>query len=117
LSAVSTDGADTVLKMRGVPDVAGNADPETGYQVRIDGTNTVIGGTSAVAPLWSALIARINQTSGKTAGYLNPQIYKSPQALRDITKGNNGDFEAVAGWDACTGLGSPDGAKLPGVIS
>jgi kumamolisin len=117
LQAVSTQGADTALKMRGVPDVAGNADPETGYQVRIDGTDTVIGGTSAVAPLWAALIARINQASGKSAGYLNPQIYKSPQAFRDITQGNNGDFKAAAGWDACTGLGSPNGSKLPGVIT
>jgi len=117
LQAVSSQGADTALKMRGVPDVAGDADPETGYQVRIDGSDTVIGGTSAVAPLWAALIARINQTSGKAAGYLNPQIYKSPQAFRDITLGNNGDFKAASGWDACTGLGSPNGAKLPGVIT
>jgi len=117
LKALSTQGQDTALKMRGVPDVAGNADPESGYDVRIDGTDTVIGGTSAVAPLWAALIARINQTSGKAAGYLNPQIYKSPPAFRDITQGNNGDFEATVGWDACTGLGSPNGAKLPGVIT
>jgi kumamolisin len=117
LQAVNTDGKDTVLTMRGVPDVAGNADPESGYDVRIDGTDTVIGGTSAVAPLWAALIARVNQTSGKAAGYLNPQIYKAPQAFRDITQGNNGDFAAAVGWDACTGLGSPDGAKLPGAIT
>jgi kumamolisin len=117
LQAVSTEGRDTALKMRGVPDVAGNADPESGYDVRIDGTDTVIGGTSAVAPLWAALIARINQASGKAAGYLNPQIYKSPQAFRDIIQGNNGDFAAAVGWDACTGLGSPNGAKLPGTIT
>jgi kumamolisin len=117
LQAVSTEGQDTALKMRGVPDVAGNADPESGYDVRIDGTDTVIGGTSAVAPLWAALIARINQASGKAAGYLNPQIYKSPQAFRDIIQGNNGDFAAAVGWDACTGLGSPNGAKLPGTIT
>jgi kumamolisin len=117
LQAVATSGQDTALKMRGVPDVAGNADPESGYDVRIDGTDTVIGGTSAVAPLWAALIARINQTSGKAAGYLNPQIYKAPQAFRDIIQGNNGDFAATVGWDACTGLGSPNGAKLPGVVT
>ncbi len=117
LKALGTQGQDTPLKMRGVPDVAGNADPESGYDVRIDGTDTVIGGTSAVAPLWAALIARINQTSGEAAGYLNPQIYKAPQAFRDIIQGNNGDFAAAVGWDACTGLGSPNGAKLPGVIT
>ena len=109
-------GAAAANGMRGVPDVAGDADPETGYDVRIDGTDTVIGGTSAVAPLWAALIARINQTSGKSAGYLNPTLYKNPQALRDITQGNNGDYDATAGWDACTGLGSPNGKLLGGVL-
>jgi kumamolisin len=117
LKATGSQGSATTLTMRGVPDVSGNADPESGYDVRIDGTDTVIGGTSAVAPLWAALIARINQASGKAAGYLNPQIYKSPTAFRDITQGNNGDFEAVVGWDACTGLGSPNGSKLPAVIT
>jgi len=117
LQAVKAQGAEIALTMRGVPDVAGNADPETGYQVRIDGSNTVIGGTSAVAPLWAALIARLNQTTGKPAGYLNPQLYKNPQAFRDITQGNNGDFAAGAGWDACTGLGTPNGAELAGVIT
>ncbi len=96
--------------------MAGNADPQTGYDVRIDGTNTVIGGTSAVAPLWAALIARINQVSGKPAGYLNPSLYQHPNALRDITRGNNGDYDAAAGWDAGTGLGCPNGATLAGVI-
>jgi kumamolisin len=102
--------------MRGVPDVAGDADPDTGYDVRIDGEDTVIGGTSAVAPLWAALIARINQASGKNAGLVNPQLYANPQALRDITSGNNGDFEATIGWDACTGLGSPNGTLLASLL-
>jgi kumamolisin len=116
VKAVNNQGQSVALTKRGVPDVAGNADPETGYEVRIDGTNTVIGGTSAVAPLWAALIARINQASGKPAGYLNPRLYLKPTALRDITSGNNGDFDAATGWDACTGLGSPNGAALAGVI-
>jgi kumamolisin len=115
LSAVD-QGQSTTLSMRGVPDVSGNADPETGYDVRIDGTNTVIGGTSAVAPLWAALIARVNQVSGKPAGYVNPQLYQNPKALRDITSGNNGDYDAAVGWDACTGLGSPNGGALGGII-
>jgi kumamolisin len=105
-------GTATTLAMRGVPDVAGNADPETGYEVRIDGTDTVIGGTSAVAPLWAGLIARINQHLGTPVGFVNATLYARPQALRDITLGNNGDFEASKGWDACTGLGSPDGPAL-----
>ena len=116
LNAVTTQGTRTPLSRRGVPDVAGNADPETGYAVRVDGAASVIGGTSAVAPLWAALLARLNQISGKTAGLINPQLYQAPTALRDITSGNNGDFAAAAGWDACTGLGSPNGAALRSVI-
>jgi kumamolisin len=112
LSAATTQGTMTPLTRRGVPDVAGNADPETGYQVRVDGSAAVIGGTSAVAPLWAALIARLNQLSGKPAGLIQPQLYKTPEGFRDITAGNNGDFAAAAGWDACTGLGSPNGSGL-----
>jgi kumamolisin len=108
---------------RGVPDVAGDADPQTGYQVRVDGQDTVFGGTSAVAPLWAGLIALINQQRGKPAGYLNPVLYANysqlaqANALRDVTSGNNGGYSAGAGWDACTGLGTPDGAKLLDALS
>ena len=116
LKAANNQGQPMALSMRGVPDVAGDADPETGYDVRIDGTDTVIGGTSAVAPLWASLIARINQASGKPVGYINPRLYQNSKALRDITQGNNGDFDATVGWDACTGLGSPNGAALSGVL-
>ena len=112
LSAHNAAGKATPLAKRGVPDVAGDADPETGYGVRVDGSDTVIGGTSAVAPLWAALIARLNGISGKPAGFINPVLYANPQALRDITSGNNGDFGATQGWDACTGLGSPNGQAL-----
>jgi len=99
---------------RGVPDVAGDADPETGYTIRIDGSTGVIGGTSAVAPLWAGLIAVINQQTGKTAGFINPAIYaaKAAASFNDITSGNNGAFSAGPGWDACTGLGSPIGTAL-----
>jgi kumamolisin len=99
---------------RGVPDVAGDADPVTGYQVRVDGQNLVIGGTSAVAPLWAGLIALSNQQNGTSAGFIQPQIYaaKAASAFNDIVSGNNGAFSAGPGWDACTGLGSPIGAKL-----
>lgn len=99
---------------RGVPDVAGDADPETGYNVVVDGQQTVIGGTSAVAPLWAGLIALINQSMGKNVGYLNPLIYtaSAESTMHDIESGNNGAYSAGPGWDACTGLGSPDGSKL-----
>jgi kumamolisin len=116
LSALTTAGSKQALTMRGVPDVSGNADPETGYTVRVDGTDTVFGGTSAVAPLWAALIALINSSSARAAGFVNPTLYRNPKDLRDITKGNNGSFAAQPGWDACTGLGSPNGAPLAGVL-
>jgi kumamolisin len=112
LQTTDADGVTTPLSNRGVPDVSGDADPETGYDVRIDGTDTVIGGTSAVAPLWAGLLARINQLAGKPVGYIHPKIYQNPQAFRDITQGNNGDFYASEGWDACTGVGSPDGQQV-----
>jgi len=112
LSAKLSGGKSIPLKKRGVPDVAGDADPETGYAVRIDGTDTVIGGTSAVAPLWAGLIARMNQSVGSTMGYLNPDLYKHQHALREITRGSNGDFAAAQGWDGCTGLGTPKGKAL-----
>ena len=100
---------------RGLPDVAGDADPNTGYQVRVDGQNLVIGGTSAVAPLWAGLLALLNQKLPKPVGFLNPLLYGSlagQGATRDITSGNNGAFAAGPGWDACTGWGSPVGSKL-----
>jgi kumamolisin len=100
---------------RGVPDVAGDADPNSGYQVRVDGQDMVIGGTSAVAPLWAGLIALMNQKLGTPVGFLNPLLYGSlsgKKLFNDITSGNNGAYSAGPGWDACTGWGSPDGSKL-----
>ena len=99
---------------RGVPDVSGDADPVTGYSVRVDGQSLVIGGTSAVAPLWAGLIALANAQNKTSAGFINPAIYAAgaKKAFRDITQGNNGAFSAGPGWDACTGLGSPNGANL-----
>jgi kumamolisin len=117
LSAALTAGGTKALANRGVPDVAGDADENTGYDVRVDGSDTVIGGTSAVAPLWAGLIARINSASGKPAGYLNPVLYQNQSAFNDITQGNNGDFTAAVGWDACTGMGSPNGTGIASVLS
>jgi kumamolisin len=105
---------------RGVPDVAGDADPVTGYKVRVDGHDMVIGGTSAVAPLYAGLIALMNQQVGQPVGFLNTALYAEPvstEGFRDIVSGDNGDYEAGPGWDACTGLGSPDGAKILGALS
>lgn len=103
---------------RGVPDVSAVADPQTGYRVRVDGTDTVIGGTSAVSPLWAALIARLAQAGGRRFGLIQPTLYRGISAgsvaagFRDITQGDNGAYHAATGWDACTGLGVPDGSAL-----
>jgi kumamolisin len=116
LQVTRTSGGASALTMRGVPDVCGDADPETGYDVRIDGSDSVIGGTSAVAPLWAGLIARINQAKGSPAGFINPTLYQNRAAFRPITQGNNGDFAASQGWNACAGLGSPNGAQIAGQL-
>jgi kumamolisin len=103
---------------RGVPDVAGDADPDTGYQVLVDGQSTVIGGTSAVAPLWAALISRLAQATGGPFGLIQELLYanvasgQAAPGFQDITSGSNGAYSAEPGWDACTGLGSPNGTAL-----
>jgi kumamolisin len=103
---------------RGVPDVAGNADPQTGYQIMCNGKGQLVGGTSAVAPLWAALIARLAQATGTRFGLIQPALYAgiAPGAdvagFNDVVSGSNGAYSAGPGWDACTGLGSPDGTAL-----
>ena len=98
---------------RGVPDVCGDADPDTGYTVRVDGETIPIGGTSAVAPLWAGLIALLNQGLGHAGGIPSPApVLGAGGGLHDIVSGSNGAYAAAPGWDACTGLGSPDGAAL-----
>ena len=110
--------ADTGRPGRGVPDVSADADPVTGYRVRVDGIDTVIGGTSAVSPLWSALVCRLAQALGRRPGLLQPVLYAGltagqvPAGFRDVTSGSNGAYRAAAGWDPCTGLGVPDGEAL-----
>ncbi len=103
---------------RGVPDVAGDASPETGYNVTFDGQSEVVGGTSAVAPLWAALIALLNQQRGSNIGFLNPTLYQNAEnGFHDITSGSNGSFSAGPGWDPCTGLGSPNGTQLAQIFA
>jgi kumamolisin len=110
--------ADTGRPGRGVPDVAAVADPATGYQVRVDGEDTVIGGTSAVSPLWSALVCRLAEALGRRVGPLHPLLYAgvgrgdTPDGFRDVTSGSNGAYDAAPGWDPCTGLGVPVGTSL-----
>ena len=102
-------------KARGVPDISGDADPYTGYVVVVDGQAQVIGGTSAVAPLMSALIALLSKKKGKALGFVNPALYRNPGAFRDVVLGNNGAFAAGGGWDATTGLGVPVGSDLSSI--
>jgi kumamolisin len=111
---------------RVIPDVAADASANTGYWVVVDGQGGASGGTSASAPLWASLIARINASlgNGKQVGYLTPLLYQGTNgtslgasSFKDIVSGDNdtasiGGYSAGAGYDAVTGWGSPDGAKL-----
>lgn len=101
---------------RGVPDVAADADPNSGYRVVVGGERQTIGGTSAAAPLWAGLFALIDEARGTPVGQPHATLYTHSSALRDITQGNNRaeglGYSARSGWDACTGLGSPNGAAL-----
>jgi len=102
---------------RGVPDIAMSA---TNYFTRVHGTEGASGGTSAVAPLMASLVALLNQAKQKNVGFLNPFLYQSlgKGVGRDITVGTNAikstikGYKAQVGWDACTGLGTPDGTKI-----
>jgi kumamolisin len=99
--------------------VAGCADPATGYSVLVNGTWQVVGGTSAVAPLWAGLTALINQQLGTRVGFMNPLFYTTlaeHRALNDVSSGTNGDFPSKPGWDACTGMGSPNGQAILDVL-
>ena len=91
-----------------VPDVAGNADPNTGYEIILYGAATVVGGTSAVAPLYAGLFASF----GTKLGFITPELYLNSACFTDITRGDNGAFRARTGVDPCTGLGSPIGEIL-----
>ncbi len=95
-------------KGRMVPDVSADADPNTGYNVFVHGSTTVVGGTSAVAPLYAGLFAAF----GKKLGFVTPSLYQNQPDFNDITSGGNGYYNAAVGPDPCTGIGSPIGNKL-----
>lgn len=110
---------------RGIPDVAANASPQSGYRILLDGQWSVVGGT-APAALWGGLIARMNQGLGRRIGLLNPVLYRSlgpAGILRDITEGSTIvtetgplGYNARTGWDPCTGWGTPNGQQLLGAL-
>lgn len=104
---------------RGVPDVAAKADFAPGYRVRVAGVDVAAGGgTSAAAPLWAALVARLNEAVGANCGLVTPLLYRESfrSAFNDIVAGSTGAFDARSGWDACTGLGTPRGNELLAAI-
>jgi subtilase family serine protease len=105
---------------RGVPDVAGAANPSTGLVIYQAGQWQMVGGTSAAAPLWAGIVALANQMAGHPLGFINPALYKLGESstyardFRDITVGNNTNtaanvrgYPAVTGWDPVTGWGAP----------
>jgi kumamolisin len=93
---------------RVVPDIAANADPDTGYRIYYAGSEQIVGGTSAVAPLISGLCCAL----GKKLGHIAPALYRNPGAFADITSGDNGMYKAQTGFDPCTGLGAPIGQAI-----
>ena len=93
---------------RMVPDVTGDADPNTGYNIFVLGSETVIGGTSAVAPLYAGLFAAF----GTKLGFVTPTLWENQKAFNDITVGGNGFYNAAMGPDPCSGIGSPIGASI-----
>jgi len=113
---------------RGVPDIAGDADPSTGLAIySTEGGWIHVAGTSASSPLWAAFMAIANQMAGHPLGFINPTLYKLAassaytQDFHDITIGNNSvnrhsvqvqGYPAVTGWDPVTGLGTPVLDKL-----
>lgn len=98
---------------RMVPDISANADPDTGYNIYLQGQWQVIGGTSSGGPLLAGLVARLNQILGKPLGFLNPILYVANEhSFVDITVGNNDSYKAAAGCDPVSGLGRIDGSKL-----
>jgi kumamolisin len=112
-----TDSIVTGKPGRGVPDVAMSA---TNYFTRVDHMEGPSGGTSAVAPLMAALVARLNQAKESRVGFMNPFLYAhvGKGVTKDVTVGTNGikntvkGYDAGAGWDPCTGLGTPDGGTI-----
>lgn len=101
---------------RGVPDIAMSA---TNYFTRVDTFEGASGGTSAVVPLMAALVARLNQAKQKNVGFLNPFLYAhAANVVTDVTSGTNAithtvkGYNAGVGWDACTGLGTPNGTAM-----
>jgi kumamolisin len=96
-----------------VPDVSANADPNTGYEILVHGQSTVVGGTSAVAPLYAGLFAAF----GTKLGFVTPTLWQDQSAFNDITQGGNGLYNAGPGPDPCSGIGSPIGSPIAALFT
>ena len=118
-----SSGTTANLTVRGVPDVAANADPSSGYNFYVGSDNSLqqgVGGTSAAAPLWAGYICLLTVLTGKRFGFINSLLYSNTSVCRDIVTGNNevsyvratSGYSATTGWDAATGLGSPNGSNM-----
>lgn len=115
-SSATGGGVSKHFPGRDVPDVAANADPDSGYEIMVDGASMVVGGTSAVAPLMLGLHALLWElAAGKPFDFLN-LIVTNPTTCFDVTSGDNGAFRAGPGRDETTGFGVPDGGLLAAVL-
>ncbi|KAG8726739.1 hypothetical protein FRC12_023129 [Ceratobasidium sp. 428] len=111
-------------KGRAYPDIAAQG---SHFRVIVGGTDYSIGGTSASAPTVAAIFALLNDArlakKLPPLGFLNPWLYTLGRfGLNDITQGNNPGcntpgFNATAGWDPVTGLGTPDFGKLKKIVA
>jgi kumamolisin len=113
----SANGAPSgpIAGLRMVPDVAANADPDTGYEIFFGGQAQIVGGTSAVAPLYAGLLAALGTKLASKLGA--PSLWASRACFADITSGDNGTYSAAVGPDPCTGLGAPIGSALAALIA
>jgi subtilase family serine protease len=124
INCETTPGASTTsTDCREVPDVSADADPDTGYDIRWDGSWLVVGGTSAAAPTWASLVTLADSSSactstGTKVGFANSLLYGLSAAdFDDVISGNNTNggatgYPAGTGYDMASGLGTPDGATL-----
>jgi kumamolisin len=113
VGAPQAPAGSTAGKGRMVPDVCADADPDTGYEIFVHGSQSVVGGTSAVAPLYAGLFAAL----GTKLGFVTPKLWLSQSDFNDITVGGNGFYDAEPGPDPCSGIGSPIGTKIAALFA
>lgn len=108
IGAPAAPSSTTAGTGRMVPDACADADPNSGYEIFVHGAQSVVGGTSAVAPLYAGLFASL----GRKLGFVTPKLWENQGAFHDITVGGNGFYNASPGPDPCSGIGSPIGTEI-----